>query len=92
MFAIIHVRSCDLHKQQNRQNDINHREHHIVDDVLDLTLGYILFIRYPELREGKLTRIRAAVGYEPRTPIEDGLRRLVDWVREYYKPDGAEPT
>ncbi len=31
------------------------------DSVLDLTLGYILFIRYPELREGKLTRIRAAL-------------------------------
>ncbi|HQF39632.1 MAG TPA: NAD-dependent epimerase/dehydratase family protein [Opitutaceae bacterium] len=39
-----------------------------------------------------LTRIRAAVGYEPRTPIEDGLRRLVDWIREYYGPDGAGPV
>jgi len=39
-----------------------------------------------------LTRVRAAVGYEPRTPIEDGLRRLVDWIREYYGPDGAAPV
>ena len=39
-----------------------------------------------------LTRIRAAVGYEPRTPIEDGLHCLVDWVREYYGPDGAGPA
>jgi UDP-glucuronate 4-epimerase len=37
-----------------------------------------------------LSRIRAAVGYEPRTPLEEGLRRLVEWVREYYKPkDGG---
>ena len=31
------------------------------DSVLDLTLGSMLITRYPELREGKLTRIRAAM-------------------------------
>lgn len=31
------------------------------DSVLDLTLGFILINRFPELREGKLTRIRAAL-------------------------------
>jgi ribonuclease III len=31
------------------------------DAVLDLALGYILFTRYPEMREGKLTKIRAAL-------------------------------
>ena len=31
------------------------------DSVLDLTLGFILITRFPELREGKLTRIRAAL-------------------------------
>lgn len=31
------------------------------DSVLDLTLGFILIQRFPELREGKLTRIRAAL-------------------------------
>ncbi len=39
-----------------------------------------------------LTRIRAAVGYEPRTSLEDGLRQLVAWVREYYGPAGAGPA
>lgn len=39
-----------------------------------------------------LTRIKAAVGYEPRTPLEEGLRQLVEWVREYYGPTGAEPA
>ncbi len=39
-----------------------------------------------------LTRIRAAVGYSPRTPLEEGLRQLVGWIREYYGPDGADPT
>jgi len=33
-----------------------------------------------------LTKIRAAVGYEPRVPLEDGLRRFVAWFREYYHP------
>ena len=31
------------------------------DAVLDLAVGYILFTRFPEMREGKLTRIRAAL-------------------------------
>lgn len=31
------------------------------DAVLDLTLGYVLFTRFPEMREGKLTKIRAAL-------------------------------
>jgi UDP-glucuronate 4-epimerase len=39
-----------------------------------------------------LSRIRAAVGYEPRTSLEDGLRQLVGWVREYYGPAGAGPA
>jgi UDP-glucuronate 4-epimerase len=33
-----------------------------------------------------LTRIRAAVGYEPRVPLEEGLRRFVAWFQEYYRP------
>lgn len=31
------------------------------DSVLDLTVGYMLITRFPDLREGKLTRIRAAM-------------------------------
>jgi UDP-glucuronate 4-epimerase len=33
-----------------------------------------------------LTKIRAAVGYEPRVSLEEGLRRFVAWFREYYHP------
>ncbi|HTZ21333.1 MAG TPA: NAD-dependent epimerase/dehydratase family protein [Opitutaceae bacterium] len=33
-----------------------------------------------------LTKIRAAVGYEPHVPLEEGLRRFVAWFREYYHP------
>lgn len=29
-------------------------------------------------------RLAAAVGFAPRTPIEEGLRRFVEWYREYY--------
>ncbi len=32
-----------------------------------------------------LTRIRAAVGYEPRVSLEEGLARFVTWFRDYYK-------
>lgn len=38
-----------------------------------------------------LTRIRAAVGYAPKTSLEEGMRQLVDWVRDYYGPNGAGP-
>ena len=31
-----------------------------------------------------LTRIHAAVGYTPRVPLEEGLRRFVEWFRSYY--------
>ena len=31
-----------------------------------------------------LTRIQAAVGYAPKVPLEEGLRRFVAWFREYY--------
>jgi UDP-glucuronate 4-epimerase len=33
-----------------------------------------------------LAKIRAAVGYEPRVSLEEGLRRFVAWFREYYHP------
>jgi UDP-glucuronate 4-epimerase len=31
-----------------------------------------------------LTKVRAKFGYEPRVPLEEGLRRFVEWFREYY--------
>jgi UDP-glucuronate 4-epimerase len=31
-----------------------------------------------------LTRIRKEIGFEPKVPLEEGLRRFVDWFRGYY--------
>ena len=31
-----------------------------------------------------LTRIQAAIGYAPRVPLEEGLKRFVAWFRDYY--------
>lgn len=39
----------------------NETQEFLGDAVLDLTVGYILFKRFPEMREGKLTRIRSAL-------------------------------
>jgi UDP-glucuronate 4-epimerase len=43
-----------------------------------------------------LTRIQAAINYTPRVPLEEGLRRFVEWFETYYsfeqpnlKPSGA---
>ncbi len=32
-----------------------------------------------------LTRVQAAIGYAPKVPLEEGLRRFVEWFRGYYK-------
>ena len=32
-------------------------------------------------------RIRAAVGFSPSTPLEEGLRSFAAWFRHYYKYD-----
>lgn len=31
-----------------------------------------------------VARLRAATGFEPATPLESGMRRFVDWFREYH--------
>jgi UDP-glucuronate 4-epimerase len=32
-----------------------------------------------------LTRIQSAIQFTPKVPLEEGLRRFVEWFREYYK-------
>ncbi len=32
-----------------------------------------------------LTRVRAAIQFEPKVPLEEGLRRFVEWFRGYYR-------
>jgi UDP-glucuronate 4-epimerase len=32
-----------------------------------------------------LTRVKAAINYQPRVPLEEGLARFVAWFRDYYK-------
>lgn len=46
-----------------RLDDGRHNEtlEFLGDAVLDLTVGFTLFVRFPEMREGKLTRIRSAL-------------------------------
>lgn len=35
--------------------------------------------------ESDVTALREAVGYEPKTTVEDGVRLFVEWFKEYYK-------
>jgi UDP-glucuronate 4-epimerase len=32
-----------------------------------------------------VTELKAATGFEPKTPLEDGIARFVAWYRDYYK-------
>ncbi len=36
-----------------------------------------------------LTRIQAEVGFTPRVPLEEGLRRFVEWFQGYYPPEAG---
>ncbi|MEN8188222.1 MAG: ribonuclease III [Thermodesulfobacteriota bacterium] len=56
--ALIH--SSFAFEQAQIGND-NETLEFIGDAVLDLTIGHILFIRFPGMREGELTRLRAAL-------------------------------
>ena len=47
--------------EQMKQGRHNETQEFLGDAVLDLTLGYILFTRFPDMREGNLTKIRAAL-------------------------------
>jgi UDP-glucuronate 4-epimerase len=32
-----------------------------------------------------VSELEAAVGYRPATPVSEGVRRFVDWYRDYYR-------
>ena len=32
-----------------------------------------------------LTRVQAAIGFTPKVPLEEGLRRFIEWFRKYYQ-------
>ena len=56
--ALIHSSFAFERMKNGRHNET---QEFLGDAVIDLTVGYILFSRFPEMREGKLTRIRAAL-------------------------------
>lgn len=46
---------------EQAQGEDNEKLEFIGDAVLDLVIGHILFRRYPEMKEGELTRLRASL-------------------------------
>ena len=59
-------------------------------ETLEEILGRRAEIEMLPIQPGEMTvtyadisRAEADLGYDPRTPIEDGLRRFVDWYRRY---------
>ena len=56
--ALIHSSFAFERLDEGRHNET---QEFLGDAVLDLTVGFILFSRFPEMREGKLTRIRSAL-------------------------------
>lgn len=56
--ALVHSSFAFERMQQGHHNET---QEFLGDAVLDLAVGYILFTRFPDMREGNLTRIRAAL-------------------------------
>jgi UDP-glucuronate 4-epimerase len=60
-------------------------------EVLEQALGRKAVLNLMPTQEGEMTRTeadvsetRASLGYEPRTPIDEGVTRFVDWYRDFY--------
>jgi len=69
--ALVHSSFAFERMKNGRHNET---QEFLGDAVLDLTVGYILFSRFPEMREGKLTRIRAALVNE--TGLAEMARKI----------------
>ncbi len=61
-------------------------------EVLERCLGKKAKLELLPLQAGDVpktiadvSRLEIAVGFKPATPIEEGIRRFVEWYREYYK-------
>ena len=59
--------------------------------VLEQSIGKPAILNVMPTQEGEMTRTeadvtetRAALGYEPGTPIDVGVKRFVDWYRDFY--------
>ena len=60
--------------------------------VLEDAIGKKAILNVMPTQEGEMTRTeadvtetRAAIGYDPKTPIDIGVRKFVDWYRDFYK-------
>ncbi|UCH48853.1 MAG: NAD-dependent epimerase [Betaproteobacteria bacterium] len=65
-------------------------------EVLERSLGKKAKVRFLPMQPGDVyktyadtTELRVAVGYEPVTSVEDGVKQFVDWYRDYYKRQAA---
>lgn len=61
-------------------------------EVLEQTLGRKAVLHVMPTQDGEMTRTeadvaetRAALGYDPSTPIDVGVKRFVDWYRDFYR-------
>ena len=59
--------------------------------VLEEAIGKPAILNVMPTQEGEMTRTeadvaetRAALGYDPKTPIDVGVKRFVDWYRDFY--------
>ena len=67
--------------------------------VLEQAIGRTAILNVMPTQEGEMTRTeanvsetRAALDYDPKTPIDIGVKRFVDWYRDFYAVLGPAPS
>jgi nucleoside-diphosphate-sugar epimerase len=56
----------------------------LIDPSLPLGFGEINYPPNQVMRlEADITRLRSAIEWTPQTPLDEGLRRTVEWYREH---------
>jgi UDP-glucuronate 4-epimerase len=87
------IRALDLEAPLEIFNLGNHRPTPLKRfvEIIELATGKIANISYLPMQQGDVTRTFAAIdhsqhrlGFTPKTPLEIGIPRFVDWYRTYY--------
>ena len=75
-----------LHYYNHPPMDESELEYAHMHNAAD-SIRYI-FRHYPEDDLMEIDAYRRKLGYDPRTPISEGIPRFVDWYKEYHRAGG----
>ncbi len=77
--ALIHSSYANENKMSKEEN--NERLEFLGDAVLEIVTSYYLFVKYPDMLEGELTKLRASIVCEPTLAKFSKEIRLGEYIR-----------